>query len=265
MNAAPPSPPAFVAPRETGFEPVFDVHLDADLKRGVDIGIALRGVAAQPVNLRLHAIRSVMYCVTAVHVRPGPLRDSCTAGLERAIHGIEVLARLYADPTRFDGLHPVVQDCVARSALRCPGLPRAIETHLTEVRAFTALDPVDPAAQDALERIIAFSNGPLIVAIVDLLDQTKAVIAETRDEVERLVRDAEERALMARSRIEEIVRTVQLISLNARVEAARAGEHGRAFGVIAHEIRELSGQAEAASVEIADAVTAITGRIFGRE
>lgn len=40
--------------------------------------------------------------------------------------------------------------------------------------------------------------------------------------------------------VERINKQTNLLALNARIEAARAGEAGRGFGVVAHEVQELS-------------------------
>ena len=50
--------------------------------------------------------------------------------------------------------------------------------------------------------------------------------------------------------IKSISSQTRLIGLNAAIEAARIGEVGRGFGVVANEIRKLSGNSNDASVEI---------------
>lgn len=50
--------------------------------------------------------------------------------------------------------------------------------------------------------------------------------------------------------IKSISSQTKLIGLNAAIEAARIGEAGRGFGVVANEIRKLSGESNDASVEI---------------
>lgn len=80
---------------------------------------------------------------------------------------------------------------------------------------------------------------------------------ELRADLSRFADEARAKASTSRGRIEEIARTVRLISLNARVEAARAGEHGIAFGIIAEEIKFLSEQTEEASSDMGHSVDEI--------
>lgn len=50
--------------------------------------------------------------------------------------------------------------------------------------------------------------------------------------------------------INEITHKTDILAVNAAVAASRAGEHGKTFGVVAEEIRKLSGRCQQASIEI---------------
>ncbi len=54
--------------------------------------------------------------------------------------------------------------------------------------------------------------------------------------------------------IQEIASQVNLLSLNATIEAARAGEAGKGFAVVATEVKNLAGQAGAATGRISEEI-----------
>ena len=58
--------------------------------------------------------------------------------------------------------------------------------------------------------------------------------------------------------ISDIADNTGLLSLNAFIEAARAGAHGAGFGVIAHEIRQLSQETARAAQEVKDSLLGIS-------
>lgn len=57
--------------------------------------------------------------------------------------------------------------------------------------------------------------------------------------------------------INDITGQINLLALNAAIEAARAGEHGRGFAVVAGEVKNLAGEARAATDNIEKVVTAV--------
>jgi methyl-accepting chemotaxis protein len=102
------------------------------------------------------------------------------------------------------------------------------------------------------------------------LDTVNALIVRNADasrEVDQLARQSADRArtsglatLEATDALRAIADKVaairgiadhtNLLALNAAIEAARAGEHGRGFGVVAGEVRDLSEESRAVSMEI---------------
>jgi len=66
--------------------------------------------------------------------------------------------------------------------------------------------------------------------------------------------------------IQEIASQINLLALNATIESARAGEAGRGFAVVANEVKNLAGQAAAATTRISkeiDGIQAVSGDVVG--
>jgi len=57
--------------------------------------------------------------------------------------------------------------------------------------------------------------------------------------------------------INDITGQINLLALNAAIEAARAGEHGRGFAVVAGEVKNLAGEARAATDSIESVVSMV--------
>lgn len=62
-------------------------------------------------------------------------------------------------------------------------------------------------------------------------------------------------------KVNDVFRTMEILSLNAMVEAARAGEAGKAFAVVAGEMKSLVGNAEETVKEITIASQETTGTL----
>ena len=59
--------------------------------------------------------------------------------------------------------------------------------------------------------------------------------------------------------INDITSQINLLSLNATIESARAGEAGRGFAVVANEVKNLAGQAKAATERISQEIEGMRG------
>lgn len=99
-----------------------------------------------------------------------------------------------------------------------------------------------------------------IVSAVNQLAQVVSAIKTARQSRAGMVDEtkyAEELKVMAES-VQQIALQMKILTLNGAIEAARAGEAGRGFGVLANEMRRLSGIAGDLGVNMAKKMEIIT-------
>ena len=125
------------------------------------------------------------------------------------------------------------------------------------------------AMVDSVER----GTGQLVASIAEIAAAMSRSQETSHDAVARVsaADDAARRltdAAHAMGRVVELIagitQQINLLALNATIEAARAGEAGRGFAVVANEVKNLAGQARAATDEISreiDAIRAISGDV----
>ncbi|WP_421909075.1 methyl-accepting chemotaxis protein [Methanolacinia petrolearia] len=83
------------------------------------------------------------------------------------------------------------------------------------------------------------------------MNNVKAIAEASVGEIQDLTEKVKEVSKVVKL-INDIAGQINLLALNAAIEAARAGEHGRGFAVVVGEVKNLAGEARAAtdSIEI---------------
>lgn len=247
----------------SAYDPSFDADLPAALHEGGDPAATIRAVVALPPAMHANAIRIMMFIAAAAVTRDEAMRLSGLDGCRRALGALEDVLDLLVTPDRWRGLDPLAAHIL--SLVDRSDAERRLQDYVAIVhRCVGTMERGEPVSPDAYDDMMRMSYGafqPAMVALTDAVTRAGDAVRRERSDAARTARVA---ARDAQARIADIARTVRLISLNARVEAARAGEAGRAFGVIAEEIKDLSEQTEAASVEMGTSVDAIMAQVSTR-
>ncbi|HET9655117.1 MAG TPA: methyl-accepting chemotaxis protein, partial [Kineosporiaceae bacterium] len=103
---------------------------------------------------------------------------------------------------------------------------------------------------------LAAEGEELARSAVGEMDRLAAAIGRIEEQVTPLVEHAGAIGVSAEL-IRRVARQTKLLSLNATIEAVRAGDRGSGFAVVAEEVRKLSEESSAASLQIASAISRI--------
>jgi hypothetical protein len=152
-------------------------------------------------------------------------RKPAAKNMDASLYGIPV--RIYGYPI-FDKNHRVIGSV---------GIAKNIET-------WTGL------TQSSEELIVSSGEvGQIInqfLSVASQLNEDSILLQNKADEINQKFKKTNQ----ILDSIKAISSQTRLIGLNAAIEAARIGEVGKGFGVVANEIRKLSGNSNDASVEI---------------
>ena len=171
-------------------------------------------------------------------------RAHAASKLKSALTEFVDIARLVTEGNPDRGIGPRTLECLCSADAVDRKMLVTIERFTKEASDLSAHIAAGkiPAAK-GLADLVAFVSGDLLLQLNSLNDGVRRALDHVltiRQESEREARTA---FLDAVDSIEEISRSVRMISLNASIEAARAGDAGRSFAVIAAEVRSLSEQA----------------------
>lgn len=103
---------------------------------------------------------------------------------------------------------------------------------------------------------LAAEGEELAQSAVAEMDRLSTAIARIEQQVTPLVRHSAAIGISAEL-IRRIASQTKLLSLNATIEAVRAGDRGAGFAVVAEEVRKLSDESSAASLQITSAIAQI--------
>jgi len=182
------------------------------------------------------------------------------------LHGTfrDVLGKMQAMLDRLDE----ARESVAREALLSKIFVRSergLTTAINQVKQ--ALDDVSANSSQAESLSRSFSDSAASMSSAAETMSAALGLAQSSAEksAEALVQlhHRAEAIRMLTGRIDEIAKQTNLLALNAAIEAARAGETGRGFAVVADEVRKLADQSQKASIEIAQAISAVSVSMDG--
>lgn len=143
-------------------------------------------------------------------------------------------ASLYGIPVRIYG-YPLLDE--NNRVMGSVGISKNIET-------WTGLNQSAEELSDSSKEVENIINQFLEVA--SQLNNDSVLLQNKADDINQKFKETNQ----ILESIKSISSQTRLIGLNAAIEAARIGDVGKGFGVVANEIRKLSGNSNDASIEI---------------
>jgi methyl-accepting chemotaxis protein len=153
--------------------------------------------------------------------------------------------------------------------LDAAGKPLKVVKYATDITAsMDARTRAVTAAEDTLSNVDAVAAAAeemnaSVSGIVRSMVQSKEAVIEINARTAAADRSTSQMREAAQSMdgvvqlIAKVAEQINLLALNATIESARAGEAGRGFAVVAQEVKNLAGQASAATTRISSEIAAM--------
>lgn len=172
--------------------------------------------------------------------------EQAIGGFERTIAGI--VAGLSASATQMQASAQGMARLAENGVQLSTGVAAATEEASTNVQSVAAATEELTASIGEIERQVESSGASTERAVSEVLraEATMEGLSASAQKVGDVI-----------SLIQAIAEQTNLLALNATIEAARAGDAGKGFAVVASEVKNLAGQTQRATEEIAGQIMAI--------